>query len=398
MRFTMRLSACLLIAASSAGFAAAPAHADTDVDCPLASALYSSRSPLIDLQIDPAARTVLDRDAPNLVSALTADHGGGDLPPGFAAIITPGWLLHMRPDGAALEARLDGDLAQVPLTKAAMRARCARYDRSRPALPARIARPAILVFDKITGFRDDASVNAASAALRRLAAQHSWTLVFSDNGAVFNAHDLSRFDAVVWNNVSGDALTLAQRAAFRSWLEHGGGFAGIHGSGGDPVYFWDWYADVLIGARFIGHPMAPQFQSARVVVEDPHDPLSAGLGPEWTMTEEWYSFAASPRTKGVHVLARLDEASYSPVGFGGQDLHMGDHPIAWTRCIGDGRSFYTAIGHRPENYSEPHSVALLDQGIAWAAGLGATRCKTGRESVTRTGPSSPEGTSGSPGL
>jgi len=122
--------------------------------------------------------------------------------------------------------------------------------------------------------------------------------------------------------------------------------------------------------------MSPQFQSARVVVDDLHDPLTADLGPDWTMTEEWYSFAASPRAKGVHVLAHLDEDSYSPVGFGGQNLRMGDHPIAWTRCIGAGRSFYSAIGHRPESYTEPHSLELLDRGIAWAAGQGATHCPT----------------------
>jgi type 1 glutamine amidotransferase len=97
------------------------------------------------------------------------------------------------------------------------------------------------------------------------------------------------------------------------------------------------------------------------------------------MTEEWYSFKASPRAKGVHVLATLDESSYSPVGFGGQDIRMGDHPIAWAQCIGDGRAFYSAIGHRPESYSEPHSVKLLEQGIAWAAGLGESRCSGGRE-------------------
>jgi uncharacterized protein len=376
MNFPARIAICLLLTVPFAARATEPAAAPTarGIDCPLAREPYSSGSPLIDLQLDPGAKAVLDRDAPDLVGALTAGHGGGDLPPGFAAIITPNWLLQMRPHGVGLAARLNADLARVELTGSAMRTRCARYDQARPKLPARIPRPAILVFDKITGFRDSASVAAAAAALRAIAQRHGWTLIFSDNGAVFNARDLSRFDAVVWNNISGDALTLSQRAAFRSWLEHGGGFAGIHGSGGDPVYFWDWYADQLIGARFIGHPMAPQFQSARVIVDDTHDPINAGLGPAWQMTEEWYSFAASPRTKGVHVLARLDETSYSPVGFGDQNLRMGDHPIAWTQCLGAGRSFYTAIGHRPESYSEPHSLALLDRGIAWAAGLGTTHC------------------------
>jgi type 1 glutamine amidotransferase len=368
------IHAWLLIALASG--CAVSAAGQPNPDCPLAHQSYSTRTPLLDLQLDPAARTILDRLVPDLVSRLTADHGGGDLPPGFAAIIAPDWLLHMQPDGSELAMRLDAELAKVVLTPRAIQARCARYDATPPRLPRHIARPAVLVFDKINGYRDDASVAAAATALRGLAAQRGWTLVFSDNGAVFNRRDLARFDAVVWNNVSGDALTLTQQRAFRGWLEHGGGYAGIHGSGGDPIYLWDWYADVLVGARFAGHPMAPQFQPARVIVEDPHDPLTRDLGGDWTMTEEWYSFATSPRLRGAHILARLDESSYAPLGFGGQDLHMGDHPIAWTQCIGRGRSFYTAIGHRPESYSEPHASALLEQGIAWAAGLGDRRCAT----------------------
>ena len=64
---------------------------------------------------------------------------------------------------------------------------------------------------------------------------------------------------------------------------------------------------------------------------------------------------------------------------GNQDLTMGDHPIAWTQCIGNGRSFYSAIGHRPETYTEPHHLKLLEQAIAWAAGFGEARCLSGKE-------------------
>ena len=125
--------------------------------------------------------------------------------------------------------------------------------------------------------------------------------------------------------------------------------------------------------------MAPQFQDARVVVADDAGGVTQSLPRQWTMSDEWYSFAKSPRLSGAHVLATMDETSYSPVGFAGMNIRMGDHPIAWTKCIGNGRSFYSAIGHRPESYSEPNSVKLMEQGIAWAAGLGASRCSNGTE-------------------
>lgn len=375
-----RRLAGIMLAAGLCG--AIPAQAaGRGMDCPLAHQPYSSRTLLIDLLINPATKAILERDLGGKLKFMPS-RMISTTPPTFAAILTPAELVAM---GGATEDRtlltkLDADLKAVPLTRTDILARCARYDETPPELPAVIRHPAILVFDKITGFRDGPSVDAATAALKAMAARRGWHLVFSDNGAVFNARDLARFDAVVWNNVSGDALTVPQEEAFKAWLAKGGGFAGFHGSAGDPVYVWDWYADTLIGARFAGHPMNPQFQEAKVRVDDPASAITRGLGDGWSMTEEWYSFKSSPRKTGAHILATLDEGSYSPKGMGGQDLRMGaDHPIAWTRCIGNGRSFYSAIGHRPESYSEPHSIRLLEQGIAWAAGLGETRCHDGRE-------------------
>jgi type 1 glutamine amidotransferase len=92
--------------------------------------------------------------------------------------------------------------------------------------------------------------------------------------------------AVVWNNVSGDVLTRSQRKALRRFVEAGGGFVATHGAAGDIDYFWDWYRDTLIGARFIGHPLQPQFQDARVLRDDQAGAIGAGLPPSWTMRDE----------------------------------------------------------------------------------------------------------------
>jgi type 1 glutamine amidotransferase len=99
------------------------------------------------------------------------------------------------------------------------------------------------------------------------------------------------------------------------------------------------------------------------------------------MNDEWYSLKNNPRDTGASVIATLDEATYSPGSIAGIDLRMGsDHPIAWTRCVNNGRFFYSAIGHRPATYAEPHHLRMLEQAIVWAAGRGATICRDGRES------------------
>lgn len=351
--------------------AAAGASQAEGTDCPLASSPYSTSTPIVDLMLNPATKAILVQSE----FAAIANRFQKTDAPTFGAIVSLRGVLPKTPEEMAKLDDLDAKLRAVPVTPADEIARCARYDETPPALPAEVKRPAVLVFDKINGFRDDASVAAATAALKAMAARRGWTLAFSDNGAVFNAHDLKRFDVVVWNNVSGDVLTVPQREAFKTYIEHGGGYAGIHGSGGDPVYFWDWYVDRLVGAQFAGHPMAPQFQDAKVVVDDPKSEIVAAVAPGWDMTEEWYSFKSSPRTKGAHILLTLDEGSYKVPS----NLVMGDHPIAWTSCIGDGRSFYTALGHRPETYVEPHAVQVIEAGIAWAIGHGETACRDDHE-------------------
>ncbi|GAB3115379.1 hypothetical protein GCM10027217_47750 [Pseudomaricurvus hydrocarbonicus] len=325
------------------------------------------------------ASAVVNRHMNNALSKMPA-HFASTTPPSFSAILNVSTVASMAGIEASVLPQVAEELAAIEVTEQDRVARCARYDTTPPQLatpsplPGDGRKPRLLLFEKINGFKDTPSFNAAHALLQDMARQQGWTLVSSDNGAVFNAQQLSQFDAVIWNNVSGDVLTLSQRQAFRDYIEQGGGFVGIHGSGGDPTYFWDWYADELIGARFAGHPADPQYQDARVVIENTHSGIGKGLAAEWTMNEEWYSFKTSPRDKGATVIATLDESSYSPVGHHGIDLRMGDHPIAWQRCLVQGRSFYSALGHRPEIYADPNHQRLLLQGIEWAAGQTADAC------------------------
>jgi len=248
------------------------------------------------------------------------------------------------------------------------------YETVPPRLPTQLNQPAILVFSKTNGFREDDAVRAANEALAAIAKNQGWSAFFTENGAVFNRTDLSRFQAAVWNNTSGDVLTPDQKQAFRSYIENGGGFVGIHGAGGDPRYEWRWYVETLIGAQFKGHPLRPQFQRAVIHIEDSNDVTMRGLPAEWSRIDEWYSFEKSPRSGGAKVLATVDERTYRPKMFW-KDIRMGtDHPVIWKHCVGRGRVFYSALGHSASTYSEPLHLKMLEGGMAWAAGLAGDGC------------------------
>ncbi len=240
------------------------------------------------------------------------------------------------------------------------------YETEPPAMPADIPRPAILVFSKTNGFRHEEAIPVANALFAEFARDNGWSHFQTENGATFSPEILSRFDAVVFNNVSGDVFTPEQRAALKSYIENGGGFLGFHGSGGDFEYDWKWYVDDLIGAQFKGHPIDPQFQEATIHVEDSSHPSTAHLGATWVRTDEWYSFLKPARKEGYHVLATLDEKTYEPGGMFGTDLAMGaDHPIAWWHCIGKGRVLYSALGHQASAYEEPEYRKMLLGATNW---------------------------------
>jgi type 1 glutamine amidotransferase len=109
-----------------------------------------------------------------------------------------------------------------------------------------------------------------------------------------------------------------------------------------------------------------------VVLENQRHPVVQGVPDIWDHEEEWYSWAKSPRAAGFTVLATIDEGSYTPVQklFGREtDLRMDDHPVVWARCVGDGRSVYAAMGHRPQAFDNPPVRQIIENSLAWVMKL-----------------------------
>jgi type 1 glutamine amidotransferase len=247
-----------------------------------------------------------------------------------------------------------------------------------PALPDDLDRPALLLFTKTNGFRHVDGIEGGVAFYERLAKEQGWSLFHTESGAIFNAQDLARFDATLWLNTTGDTLTDLQKQDFRAWLEAGGGFVGSHAAG-DGSHTWPWYREAIIGVDYNQHILGPQFQEARLVVEDASHPAMQGIPSEWLHTEEWYSFTESPRPiPGVSVLAHVDESTYSPqIDFlwFDRDIAMGDHPAVWTRCVGRGRIFYSILGHRREAFEDETHTLMLAGAVRWATGQTGSGCR-----------------------
>ena len=218
----------------------------------------------------------------------------------------------------------------------------------------------VLVFSKTAGFRHD-SIPDGIAAIEQLGVDHNFSVVATEDDAQFTDENLANYAVVVFLNTTGTVLDDAEKAAFMQYIESGGGFVGIH-SATDTEYEWPWYGQ-LVGAYFQDHPA---IQQATVDVVDQQHPSTVDLPALWVRTDEWYNFQTNPRGS-VHVLAVLDETTYE----GGT---MGDHPISWCHEFDNGRSWYTAMGHTQQTYSEPLYQSHILGGILYAAGAAVGDC------------------------
>ena len=127
---------------------------------------------------------------------------------------------------------------------------------------------------------------------------------------------------------------------------------------------WPFYVG-LVGAIALSHP---PLQPATVKIEDRSHPATAQLPRPWVRADEWYEFDRDPRGT-VHVLASVDFSALTGANGGGV------RPISWCQGFKGGRSFYTAMGHPPEAYSEPALRRHLLGGIRWAAGEAPGDCR-----------------------
>lgn len=351
------------------GLSATSVQAETIADCVLREAPFSVSLPAYDVMTRPAARALAEKYYPGLFETLPAWLLSEKMP-SFATILTLEQLIARADPAKPRLTELDTELKALPLTQADKQARCARFDAEPEFYSVDESPVQVLVYQKINGYDHGRSVTAATEAFTRLSKEMGYGVTVSASGGAFNKENLSQFDVVVWNNVSGDTLTLSQRAAFEDYVNNGGGFLGVHASGGDSIYFWDWYRDALLGVQFIGHPMEPQFQMAELTTHDNSAHIGDSLPDTWSIKDEWYSFAAEPDLDGVEYVITIDENTYKP----GNLAMGGTHPIAWKHCVQKGRAMYTAIGHREEMYDVPENIRLIKDALKWTSGQGMKVC------------------------
>jgi len=247
----------------------------------------------------------------------------------------------------------------------------------------------VLIFTKSSGFEHevikviDGRPSILEQAVKTLGEQHGFEITATKDGRVFDSPDFHRYSAVLFfttldlTKTGTDGNPPMSPAGKQALLDaiHGGlGFVGVHAAADtfhtepDPEDLSNRYIAHgenedpylrMLGGEFILHGRTPRLQAANLIVKDPKFPGLEGVTSPVSFTEEWYSL--KDFVPDIHVILALDTQ-----GMKGEPYQRAPYPATWARMHGRGRVFYTAMGDRPENWSNAFFLNLLGGGIRWS--------------------------------
>lgn len=102
----------------------------------------------------------------------------------------------------------------------------------------------------------------------------------------------------------------------------------------------------LIGGHANWHPPGLTFT---VTIDDASHAVTQDM-IDFEVEDEIYISAYEP---SLHILASAQ-------------WHGRAHPMAWVKSYGQGRVFYTTLGHTAETFQRPAMQQLMTQGARWA--------------------------------
>lgn len=233
----------------------------------------------------------------------------------------------------------------------------------------------VLFFTKSSGFqhsvitRQGEELAHAERILVELGKKHGFEVVPSKDGRMFDPDKIGQWDAFAFYT-TGDLtqagtdgqppMSPAGKQALLEAIRGGKGFVGFHcasdtfHSRGDQV---DEFI-TMVGGEFSGHGAQ---QEAKITVVDPKFPGAGAFGSEFELMEEWY--AQRNINDDLHVLMVQNTE-----GMEGPDYQRPNYPMTWARQEGDGRVFYTAMGHREDVWENPRFQELAIGGLKWVTG------------------------------
>lgn len=174
--------------------------------------------------------------------------------------------------------------------------------------------------------------------------------------AYLDVEKLKGLDVIV-QSVTQAKITGEQERALLEAVRSGVGLAGWHGGLADSFHSNMEY-QFMVGGQWVAHPGGVIDYEVNIV--DQKDPITSGLS-DFKMRSEQYYLHVDPLNE---VLATTTfSAEHAPWI---KDVVM---PVVWKKMYGQGRVFYSSLGHVAEDFKVPEARKIMERGILWAAGV-----------------------------
>lgn len=222
----------------------------------------------------------------------------------------------------------------------------------------------MLVFNLSKGFMHE-SIRWVDFAISRMGEKTgAFQTVVTGDTAMFQPDRLAGFDAVLFNNNTGEPfIDPTLRASLLDFVRGGGGVIGLHAAT-DGFFEWPEFGEMM-GAYFVNHPWN---EEVTLRLEEPEHPLTAVFpSVNYVVADEIYQFREPYSRDRLRVLVSLDTADLD-LGRDGVQRADGDFAVAWIRREGSGRVFYSSLGHRFEIFTDPVILQHWLAGIQYALG------------------------------
>ena len=138
-------------------------------------------------------------------------------------------------------------------------------------------------------------------------------------------------------------------------VQGGVGLAGYHGGMGDAFRDAVEY-QFMVGGQWVAHP--GNIIDYRVDVTRPDDPIMTGIDSFDYRSEQYYMHV-DPSNE---VLATTTFTGEHASWIDGVVM-----PVAWKRKHGEGRVFFSSLGHVASEFAVPQMKTILRRGMNWAA-------------------------------
>jgi hypothetical protein len=224
-------------------------------------------------------------------------------------------------------------------------------------------KPKFSVIAFYTAKEDQAHISFVHEAQRwfpEMAAKYNFSFDTTSNWHNLNSDFLARYQVVVFLDTRPEDP--AQRAAFQTYMEHGGAWMGFHFAGFalTPSTYpanWDWYHNTFLGSgSYASNTWRPT--SAILRVEDRTHPATRHLPETFKSSpSEWYRWEKDLRQNpDIDILLSIDSTSF-PLGTGPklhEIWHSGYYPVVWTNR--KYRMIYLNMGHNDIDYEHKYDT------------------------------------------